>query len=342
MTHPAPSGIIWPVGRAASVTHPTGGPRRAETVSPVSEPPYDSCRRHPFAGRPGLAAALLTSVRPKQWTKNSLVFLGLIFSLSLGEQNLVVRASTAFVAFCALASAAYLLNDLIDLERDRQHPIKRKRPIAAGHISPLLAAAVAALLAALGVLLAVGLGYSFSVVALLYLALTISYSLFLKQVVILDVLAVAAGFVLRAAAGAVAIGVPISPWLYVCTVLGALFIAFCKRRHELLLLQASAGDHRRILQEYTVPLLDQMISLVASATVIAYSLYTFSAENLPENHAMMLTIPFVLYGIFRYLYLIHVKGDGGSPEEVLLSDRPLLATVIGWGAASTAVLYLVG
>ena len=162
----------------------------------------------------------------------------------------------------------------------------------------------------------------------------------MKQLVIIDVLSVAAGFVLRAAAGAEVIGVPISPWLYVCTVLGALLIAMGKRRHELVLLEESAASARQILQEYTVPLLDQMISAITSATIIAYSLYTFSAENLPSNHSMMLTVPFVLYGTFRYLYLIHQKGAGGSPEEILLTDRPLLITVLGWGATATAILYL--
>ncbi len=291
--------------------------------------------------RRGLATALLVSMRPKQWTKNGLLFLGLIFSRSLTDPNLMLRAGLSFVDFCLLASATYLLNDLADLERDRQHPIKRKRPIASGRISPPLAAAAAALLLAASLLLAAGLSPSFLLVALLYVALSFSYSFWLKHMVIIDVLAVAAGFVLRAAAGAVVIDVPISPWLYVCTVLGALFLVFCKRRHELVLLQDSAANHRRILQEYTIPMLDQMISVVTSATVIAYSLYTFSAEYLPRNQSMMLTIPFLLYGIFRYLYLIHVRGVGGSPEEVLLTDRPLQLTVVGWGLACTVILYVV-
>lgn len=287
------------------------------------------------------AVALVISIRPRQWAKNALLFLGLIFSRSLGDPNLLASAALAFAVFCALASATYLLNDLIDLERDRQHPIKRKRPIASGRVSTSLAGAMAAVLLVGSLLLAARLGPSFALLALLYLLLSISYSLWLKHLVIIDVLAVAAGFVLRAAAGAVVIDVRISPWLYVCTVLGALFLVFCKRRHELVLLQASAVNHRRILQEYTVPLLDQMISVVTSATVIAYSLYTFSSENLPKNNAMMLTVPFLLYGIFRYLYLIHVKGVGGSPEDLLLSDRPLLATVLGWGIASVLILYFV-
>jgi 4-hydroxybenzoate polyprenyltransferase len=290
--------------------------------------------------RRGVVGGLLVSLRPKQWTKNLLLFLALIFSLRLDEPHLVARTILAFVAFSTLASGTYLVNDVIDAERDRQHPDKRARPIAAGIVSPSLALFVAALLILGAMGLAVALGLPFAATMLLYLGLTLSYSLLLKHVVILDVLAVAAGFVLRAAAGAVVIEVPISPWLYVCTVLGALLLALGKRRQELVLLEGSVIATRRILREYTVSLLDQMISVVTSATIIAYSLYTFSAENLPDNQAMMLTIPFVLYGTFRYLYLIHLKGEGGSPEEILLSDRPLLVTVLGWVATSIVILYL--
>lgn len=290
---------------------------------------------------PALARALLISMRPKQWTKNGLLFLGLIFARSLGDPNLVGRAALSFVDFCLLASATYLVNDLVDLQQDRTHPTKRKRPIASGRVSPALAMATAALLLMASLALAATLGTHFALMALLYLALTLSYSLWLKQMVIVDVLAVAAGFVLRAAAGAVVIAVPISPWLYVCTMLGALFLAIGKRRHELILLESAATNHRPILEEYNLPLLDQMISVVTSATVIAYSLYSFSAENLPRNGAMMLTVPFLLYGIFRYLYLIHVKGVGGAPEDLLLSDRHLLATVFGWGVVSVLILYYV-
>lgn len=284
--------------------------------------------------------AMLVSLRPKQWTKNSLLFFGLIFAHRLTDVQLGMRASQAFVAFCLLSSATYLINDLADLEKDRLHPTKRKRPIASGRVQPWLAIAAAALLLATSLLLSGALGTPFLIMALLYLGLSLSYSYLLKHLVIIDVMAIAAGFVLRAAAGAVVISVPISPWLYVCTVLGALFIALCKRRNELSVLQDSAVGHRRILEDYSIPLLDQMISVVTSATLIAYSLYTFSAENLPKNSAMMLTIPFVLYGILRYLYLIQVKGSGGSPEELLLTDRPLMATVVGWGATCIVILYL--
>lgn len=287
-----------------------------------------------------LAWSLLISLRPRQWTKNGLLFLGLIFSLSLYDHGLVLRTLLAFVDFCVLASSTYLINDVLDLERDRLHPIKRNRPVASGQVAPITALLVSAMLLVIGLAMAGSLGAGFTIAALLYLLITITYSLWLKNIAIVDLLVVAAGFVLRAGAGAVVIGVPISPWLYVCTMLGALFLATSKRRHEMVLLRDVASEHRRILQAYTVPFLDQMISVLASASVIAYSLYTFSAENLPKNQAMMLTIPFVLYGVFRYLYLIHTKGGGGTPEEALLTDKPLLATVLGWGAASTAIIYL--
>ncbi len=287
-----------------------------------------------------MALALFVSLRPKQWTKNGLLLLGLVFSLSLREPDLVARALLAFLDFCALASATYLVNDVIDVKRDRQHPIKRRRPIASGEVSRAAALALATVLLAAALALAINIDNAFALTALAYPVVTMSYSLWLKHIAIVDVLAVAAGFVLRAAAGAVAIGVPISPWLYMCTLLGALFLAASKRRHEIVLLQGFAGEHRRSLEGYTVQLLDQMIAILASASVIAYSLYTFSAENLPKNQTMMLTIPFVLYGIFRYLYLVQTREGGGTPEEALLGDRPLLAAVVGWGVASTLIIYL--
>ncbi len=284
--------------------------------------------------------ALFISLRPRQWTKNGLLLLGLIFSLSLFDSNLMLKAILAFLVFCALSSSTYLLNDVVDVEKDRLHPIKRNRPIASGQVPQTVALGAAALLLAGGLALALALGSGFAVAALLYPLLTISYTLILKHIAIIDLLAVAATYVLRAAAGAVVISVPISPWLYVCTLLGALFLTTAKRRHELTLLQGGAGDHRKILEAYTVPFLDQLITILASASAIAYSLYTFSAENLPKNQAMMLSIPFVLYGIFRYIYLIQMKDVGGAPEEALLTDKPLLVTVMGWGLVSTAIIYL--
>lgn len=313
----------------------------AEAGAAVSENTEALSPKSSLFPQMSLAKAMLISARPKQWAKNGLLLLGLVFSRSLSHPDLVMKASLAMVDFCLLASATYLINDLMDVEKDRLHPVKRGRPIASGRMTPFTAAAMSIVLLVVSLALAVALGGPYAFSAGIYLLLTLSYSVWLKHVVILDVLVVAAGFVIRAAAGAVVIGVPISPWLYVCTMLGALFLVFCKRRHELVLLEASAASHRRILGEYSIQLLDQMISVVTSATVIAYSLYTFSAENLPKNSAMMLTIPFLLYGIFRYLYLIHVKGVGGSPEELLFTDRPLLATVFGWGVVSTLILYLV-
>jgi 4-hydroxybenzoate polyprenyltransferase len=334
-----PSGIIFLDSRSAAQSQPGAAailPRAGLRVPGDLDARPSQSRG---AARWGVAGGLLISLRPKQWTKNLLLFLALIFSLRLDEPDLLARTALAFVAFSALASGTYLVNDVIDADRDRQHPTKRARPIAAGSLPPGMAIAVAAVLIVGAVALAVALATAFAVTLLLYLLLTLSYSLQLKHLVILDVLAVAAGFMLRAAAGATVIGVPISPWLYVCTILGALLLALGKRRHELVLLNGDVTRTRRILREYSVPFLDQMSSVVTAATIIAYSLYTFSAENLPDNQAMMLTIPFVLYGTFRYLYLVHLKGEGGTPEELLLSDRALVATVMGWVLTSIAILY---
>ena len=287
-----------------------------------------------------LPLGLLIALRPKQWTKNGLLFIGLIFSRNLADQTLILTCLEGFILFCALASGIYLVNDLADLQKDRSHPRKRLRPIASGWVSPRLAATTATLLLGLGIPAGFLINMPFGLLGLGYVVLTLAYTFVLKHMVIMDVFSLAAGFVVRAVAGGVAIAVPISPWLYVCTVLGALFLGISKRRHELVLLNGNANSHRPILQEYTPLLLEQMNSVVTSALVMAYSLYTFSAPNLPQSHAMMLTIPFVLYGIFRYLYLIHIKDEGGSPEELLLKDRPLLVDAILWVLASVAILYL--
>lgn len=283
--------------------------------------------------------ALLRALRPKQWTKNSVMFIGLVFALKLGEPALVGLALAAFAAFCLLSSGVYLINDLVDLERDRQHPVKRQRPLASGDLPVGMGMATAAFLLPVALGLSFLINWRFGLIALAYLLLNLGYSFALKHVVILDVFAIGAGFVLRVVGGAVAINVPVSPWLYVCTILGALFLGLTKRRHELLLLEAEAGHHRRILQEYSPQLLDQLTTIVTATLVMAYSLYTFSAENLPRNHAMMLTIPFVLYGVFRYLYLVHQRNAGGSPEDLLWQDRPLLATCLLWGVTVVALLY---
>lgn len=290
--------------------------------------------------------ALVRALRPRQWAKNAMVFLALLFSVNQywspadlpHALDLIARSTVTFLIFCALASAQYLLNDLKDAPQDRLHPKKRHRPIAAGQVAPGLALGTAAVLAAAGLAASYVLAPPLLLVTAGYAAMMAAYSLRLKHIVIVDVFIIALGFVARAAAGAVAIGVPISPWLYMVTILGALFLALEKRRNELTTLQGNAAGHRRNLDQYTPALVDQMISVVASSTIIAYSLYTFTAEGLPRNHAMMLTVPVVLYGIFRYLYLVHVRDQGGSPEDVLYSDVPLLLCIALWLLLSAWVL----
>jgi 4-hydroxybenzoate polyprenyltransferase len=233
------------------------------------------------------------------------------------------------------------VNDVADVESDRQHPLKRSRPIASGIVPPRAALIVAALLGITSVAAGFSLGTVFGAIVTGFLALNLVYSFWLKHVPILDVFSVAAGFVLRVGAGVSLITVTrFSPWLYVCMTLLALYIGFGKRRAEMVLVAAAARDTRRVLDGYTIPFLDQLIVIVSATTIVAYSLYTFSAENLPDNHTMMLTIPFVFYGIFRYLYLIHVENSGGAPEELVFKDRPLMATLLLWGLAAVAVLYL--
>jgi 4-hydroxybenzoate polyprenyltransferase len=269
------------------------------------------------------------------------VFAPLVFVGKLFDWPLLLKTTIAFALFCLISSAVYLINDLADIEKDRQHPTKRNRPLASGALSPALAIAAAIFFVLISIPVALWLDGGFSLVLFGYLGLNIAYSFYLKHIVIVDVLTIAAGFVLRVAGGVVVVDVArFSPWLYLCITLGALFLGFGKRRHELILLQEEAGSHRAILEQYTLPFLDQLISLVTSTLVVAYSLYTFSAPNLPANHAMMLTIPFVLYGLFRYLYLIHVKHEGGAPDELVFRDRPLLLTGILWVLAVIAVLYI--
>ena len=285
--------------------------------------------------------ALVRSLRPLQWTKNAVVLAALVFSGELFAGAPLARAVAAALVFCGASSAVYLVNDLRDIEGDRVHPRKRHRPIAAGRVTTGQAAAAAAALFGLASVAAWLVGPSFLVVVVAYVALMVAYSYGLKRLVILDVFAIAAGFVLRAVGGAVAIDVPISPWLYLCTLLLALFIGFGKRRHELTSLATEAVRHRANLESYTVPLLDQIIGVVAAATVMAYSLYTFDAPNVPRNQAMMLTIPFVVYALFRYLYLTQRRDLGGAPESLLFADRSLLVCIVGWGLTSVAILYLV-
>ena len=311
---------------------------------------------------------LTRSCRPKQSAKNGLVLVPLFFTVNIWwdntnfDQNLIIilKALITFASFSALSGAVYLFNDLRDVEQDRQHPKKRNRPIAAGLVSPQLAWTAAILLVAAGLAVVAVINVPLLAVSAGYVALNIAYTTVLKHEVILDVMSVSAGFVLRAVAGTLAINgtefgfgglepaklpLNISPWLYVVTALGALFIALVKRRAELVAAGDTAESQRAILREYTESLLDQLIVIVAASTLMAYTLYTFSSgitesSNVPENNTMMLTIPFVAYGLFRYLYLMHVKKQGEAPEEVLLTDRPLRLNILLWLGTGAVVLLL--
>lgn len=285
--------------------------------------------------------SVLHSLRPEQWTKNLLVFAALLFARRLFDPAAVLQALAAFAIFCGLSGAVYLLNDVSDRESDRQHPVKRHRPIAAGRVSAPTAVAWALVLTALGLSLAFWLHTGFGMTAAAYLMLQAAYTRVLKHMVILDVMAIAFGFVLRAVAGGLIIGVPISDWLVICTILLALFLGLSKRRHELTLLAAGAAGHRRILEEYDPYLLDQMIAVVAAATLVAYIIYCLSPETTARfgTHWLVLTVPFPIYGLFRYLYIVHRKDGGGNPSEMLLTDRPLLSCVGLWGLTVVAVIY---
>ena len=292
------------------------------------------------AGGRDLALALLASMRPRQWIKNGFVFAALIFAGKLSSPMSVWRSVAAFVLFCLLSSAIYLTNDVADREADRQHPLKATRPIASGRLTVPAALTAAAVLLACSLAASLALNLSFGLIALGYVVLQAAYTWYLKHLVLIDVFAIAGGFVLRAAGGAAAISVSISPWLYLCTILLSLFLGFGKRRSELLLLDSAAVGHRRNLDEYTAPLLDDLINIVAGATIMAYSLYTFFAAAVPANHAMMITIPFVLYGVFRYLLLVHRSDVAGSPEEAVYRDPMLLGDLVLWAVTAAAILAL--
>jgi 4-hydroxybenzoate polyprenyltransferase len=287
--------------------------------------------------------ALLQAMRPRQWAKNGVLFAALVFDRQLGFNNLpaMFRTLAGFAIFCMLSGVVYLINDLADVEADRAHPEKRKRPIASERLPASVARLAVVILLATIFPLAYWLGQGFALTGLVYLVLNLAYSKWLKHVHLLDVLAIAMGFVLRVEAGQTLITVSrFSPWLYVVVTMGALYIGFGKRRAELALLAGQANSHRKVLDGYTIPMLDQYISIVAGATILSYSLYTFSAPNLPENHVMMLTIPFVIYGIFRYLAVLDAGVSGGAPEEVLLRDRPLQASIVLWGITVLLIFYI--
>jgi 4-hydroxybenzoate polyprenyltransferase len=285
--------------------------------------------------------AFLKEMRPRQWAKNVFVFGALVFDGKVFHPGPLSRTVAGFVLMCMISSTVYILNDIADLEGDRSHPTKRNRPIASGALPLRAAWPAGVVLGLLTLLLSFLLEPRFGYIVAGYFALNLMYSFWLKHAAIIDVLIVSAGFVLRVAAGVSLISVTrFSPWLYVCTTLLSLIIGFGKRRAELLLLAEDANSHRRVLDGYTIPLLDQLIVIASASTIMAYSLYTFTAEGLPDNHLMMLTIPFVMYGIFRYLHLVHVEQAGGAPEELILTDRPLLINLILWGLLALLILYL--
>jgi 4-hydroxybenzoate polyprenyltransferase len=298
------------------------------SVNPAA-PLYELPRR-----RSPLRAAIV-SLRPRQWTKNLLLFAGIIFAAKLGDLSRWLEAFAAFVGYCAASSASYLVNDVRDAPHDSLHPIKCARPIARGELSQRVALALAALLliAAIGAITPLGLPSLLFLAT--FLALQAAYTFELKHVVLLDVMAIAGLFVVRAAAGAAAVEVRISPWLLLCTALLALFLALAKRRGELVLVGAEATPGRPVLEGYSLALVDQLVTIVAASTVISYSLYTFTAR---DSKAMMITIPFVIFGIFRYLLLIHRRDLGEEPEEILLRDSPLLGCIAAWALCAAIVL----
>jgi 4-hydroxybenzoate polyprenyltransferase len=285
----------------------------------------------------GSAGSYLRLVRPKQWTKNGFVLAGVVFAHEAHVVSSVVAALLAFVAFCALSGAVYAANDVLDVEEDRKHPLKRLRPVASGDISPRSAIVFAIALAAAGLVLGFAVQVGVGIAGLAYLALQAIYTTALKHTAILDVMSISAGFVIRALAGVAAVGSPISPWLIVCTALLTLFLGFSKRRHEIASLGDGATIHRKNLRDYSVPLLDEMMNIMISATIIAYVLYTFFEY---ENYYMMASIPFVVYGVFRYMLLVHRNG-GGNPDTLLLRDRPLQIALLLWLVVVGMVIYVI-
>jgi 4-hydroxybenzoate polyprenyltransferase len=287
-----------------------------------------------------MLTALIKTMRPRQWVKNVFIFAALVFDKQLLNVDSFARTLAGFALFCLISSSVYIFNDIADVEADRQHPEKKKRPIPSGKL-PIRAAWIAGVVLVIVTFVAsYFLAPGFEVVVVVYFLLNVAYTKWLKHIPIVDVLVIAAGFVLRVHAGVTLISVErFSPWLYVVMTLLSLFLGFGKRRAELALLAHGAGSHRKVLDGYTLPLIDQYIMIVSATTIVAYSLYTFSAPNVPDNHSMMLTIPFVVYAIFRYLYLVQVKHSGGAPEEILLTDRPFQVAMILWGAAVLAIFY---
>ena len=285
---------------------------------------------------------IILSMRPKQWTKNLVVFAALLFSLNLFSFRAVVLSFIAFFIFTLLVSGVYLLNDLLDVEEDKRHPKKSKRPIAAGLVSPSTAKLAFIVLISVSLIASFIINVDFFIIILVYFLIQIGYSVYLKHVVIIDVFSIASGFFLRVISGAIIISVPISSWLLICTFFISLFLALCKRRHEIVLLETTAGNHRKVLNDYNTLLLDQMIGVVTSSTLIAYTLYVLSDATISKFNTTRLiyTIPFVLYGIYRYLFLVYHKDEGGRPEMILLTDRPMLLNIFLYGLTVIFILYL--
>ena len=290
------------------------------------------------------------SARPSQWIKNFVIYLAFFFSVGqawapheiTSAVSLLGKISVAFLLFCVLTGSVYIVNDVADIDRDKSHPIKRFRPIASGNLSPYLAIAVSIAMALFAVVAGLMFHVQFGLISIAYLITMLAYNAYLKHMIIVDVMIISFGFVLRAMAGALVLEVTISVWLYICTSLGALFIGFSKRLSELVSSSGSVHLQRPLLNLYTPRLLEQIIAVLAAATLISYALYTFSSTSLPDNHAMMLTIPFVMYGIFRYLYLVEVRHLGEAPEHIALTDTPLIITFIAWLLCSTTILILFG
>lgn len=287
----------------------------------------------------GLAGTYLKLARPKQWIKNGFVLAGIVFAGEVFSPPLILAALTAFVAFCLLSSATYAANDVLDIDEDRKHPLKRFRPVASGSISRRSALIFAALLAAVGLLLAFVAAPGVGLAGIGYLALQAVYTTVLKHQAILDVMSISGGFVIRALAGVAAVGVALSPWLIICTGLLTLFLGFSKRRHELATLGDGAVAHRKNLRDYSVPMLDQMMNIMISATIIGYALYTFTVYQQDEEFFMMASIPFVVYGVFRYMLLVHRDG-GGNPDTLVLRDRALQVSLFLWLCVVMTVIYI--
>ncbi len=294
-----------------------------------------------FAGRGETLFALVESLRPLHWARNAFVLTALIFDKKVFNLPSVFRVAAAFALFCLVASGVYLVNDLLDVERDRQHPTKKNRPLASGRLPVGLAVVVAVLCLGAGIGLGLRQEPALGIILFTYVLVNLAYSLWLKHIALVDTFAVASGYVLRVGAGVAAVHVErFSPWLYVFTLLFAMLVSLAKRRQESLLLAENAGAHRTSLNDYSVAFFDHSISIMAGGAIVVYALYTFSAPNLPGSHAMMLTIPFAMFAFLRYLYLVYTRDEGGAPDDLFWTDRPLLVGVAIWGLLAAAVLYL--